>query len=61
MISACGVLCSDCPAFGAALKGVGYQGMVVEAWRRIYNLEEVPDHITCGGCLGKDEDVFYTS
>jgi hypothetical protein len=35
--------------------------LVVEAWRRIYGLNEAPEHISCGGCLGPDEQVFYTS
>jgi hypothetical protein len=61
IMSACGVLCSDCPAFIAASKGIEYQKQVVEAWHRIYGLNEIPEHITCGGCLGADEDLFYTS
>ncbi len=61
MMSACGVICSDCPAFSAPSKGVEYQKQVVEAWKRIYSLDEVPEHIACGGCLGTDEDLFYTS
>ena len=61
MISACGVLCSNCPAFEGAKKGLAHQQMVVEAWERIYGLKEIPEHITCGGCLSSDADVFHTS
>ncbi len=61
MMSACGVLCSDCPAYTAASQGSDYQKQVVEAWERIYGLKEVPEHISCGGCLRTDEDLFYTS
>ncbi len=61
MVSACGVICSSCPAYEGSQKGLEYQARVVEAWHRIYGLQETPDHITCGGCLGSDEELFYTS
>lgn len=60
MMSACGVMCSECPAYFAASKGTAYQQQVVEAWRRIYGLNEIIANISCGGCLGSDEDVFHT-
>ncbi len=41
--------------------GHEYQQRVVDAWRRIYSLDEIPEHNSCGGCLGEDEDLFYTS
>ena len=40
MISACGVLCTDCPAYLGASKGFAHQLCTVEAWQRIYGLEE---------------------
>ncbi len=60
MISACGVICSDCPAYQGSTKGTAHQDRVVEAWHRIYKLNMTPDRITCGGCLGSDKDLFYT-
>jgi hypothetical protein len=61
MMSACGVMCSDCPAYNAQKKGAAFQQRVVEAWSRIYGLNEIAEHISCCGCLGSDEEVFYTS
>jgi hypothetical protein len=61
MMSACGVWCSDCPAYHAETKGVAHQRRTVEAWRRIYRLHETIEHISCGGCLGPDEELFHTS
>ncbi len=61
MMSACGVICSECPAYLAASRGVEYQRQVVEAWHRIYGLNETAANISCGGCLGPDEEVFHTS
>jgi len=61
MMSACGVICSDCPAYHGDSKGLAHQQEVVEAWRTIYGLNETPEHISCGGCLGPDEQVFHTS
>ena len=61
MISVCGVVCSDCPAFDGAAQGPQHQQRTVEAWRRIYSLSEAPERIACGGCLGSDVDLFHTS
>ncbi len=61
MMSACGVLCSECPAYQGSKKGIEHQRRTVEAWQRIYGLNETVEHISCGGCLGPDEEVFYTS
>lgn len=60
MISACGVLCSECPAYLGQSKGVAHQQRTVEAWKRIYGLNETAEHISCCGCLGPDAEVFYT-
>ncbi len=61
MVSACGVLCSDCPAYHGDRKGEAYQQRTAAAWKRIYGLEESPQAITCGGCLAQDDQVFHTS
>jgi len=61
MISACGVMCSECPAYHAAEKGVAYQRRIAAAWRRIYGLKEPAANISCGGCLGPERDLFHTS
>lgn len=61
MMSACGVLCSDCPAYQGAAKGVAHQKATAAAWRRIYGLNEPAENISCGGCLGPDEQLFHTS
>jgi hypothetical protein len=61
MMSACGVLCSDCPARLGDVKGVAHQQSTVAAWNRIYGLNESVEHIACGGCLGPDSQLFHTS
>ena len=60
-MSACGVLCTDCPAYLGETKGLAYQQQVAEAWHRIYGLNEVASNISCSGCLGPFEEVFHTS
>lgn len=60
-MSACGVLCSDCPAYLAATKGVAHQKRTAEAWQRIYGLQELAKNISCGGCLGPTDQLFHTS
>lgn len=61
MVSACGVLCSDCPAYLGKTKGLAHQQRTVQAWERIYGLKETAEQISCGGCLGPDEQLFHTS
>jgi hypothetical protein len=61
IISACGILCSGCAAFGGEFKGLEYQKRTVTAWRRIYGMRELPERIACAGCLGPDEKAFHTS
>lgn len=61
MMSACGVLCSDCPAYHGAAKGIAHQKRTADAWFRIYGLKENVENISCGGCLGPDGEVFRTS
>jgi hypothetical protein len=60
MMSACGVMCSECPAYQGARKGVAHQEQTVEAWHRIYGLNQAPADISCGGCLGRDDELFHT-
>ena len=60
MLSACGVLCSKCPAYHAQEKGLRHQKRTVEAWQRIYRLHVPIERLSCCGCLGPDEEVFHT-
>ena len=61
MMSACGVICSECPAYLGSEKGITHQKRTAKAWERIYGLKEKIEDISCCGCLGPDEEVFYTS
>lgn len=61
MVSACGVLCSECPAYHAATKGVAHQKRTAAAWKRIYRLRVGFEKISCGGCTGPDDRLFHTS
>lgn len=61
IMSACGVICSDCAAFLAASKGLSFQKEAADAWCRIYGFQTDPEKMSCGGCAGSDEQVFHTS
>ncbi len=60
VMSACGVLCSGCAAYGAASKGPAFQKEAAEAWTRIYGFPEVPENMSCAGCLSSDDEVFHS-
>lgn len=61
MMSACGVLCSECPAFHAKDKGRAHQRRTADAWSEIYGLSEKPQNVNCAGCLGANSELFRTS
>ncbi len=61
MISAGGALCSECPAYLGATKGIEHQKRTIEAWHNIYGLNEKVEHVSCGRCLGPDDKVFHAS
>ena len=60
-MSACGVMCSECAAFGGDAKGIEHQKRTVAAWRRIYGMKETAEHIACAGCVAPDDQVFHSS
>ncbi len=61
MMSVCGVLCSECPAYHAKAKGRAHQKRTADAWYQIYGLRETAANISCGGCLGPDSQLFHSS
>ena len=61
-LSACGVICSQCPAFVAGQSAdPAARARVAAAWHDLYGLNFGPEAIACGGCFGPDEAVFPTS
>ncbi len=61
MIAVCGVVCSECPAHLAQARGAAHQKRTADAWWRIYQLRLAPEKISCGGCLGPDEELIEAS
>jgi hypothetical protein len=59
MMAACGVLCSGCPSFRDRNDGIDQQEAAV-AWRRISGLKQKAEDISCGGCLGPEDQLFRT-
>ncbi|HVP15431.1 MAG TPA: DUF3795 domain-containing protein [Terriglobales bacterium] len=61
-MSACGVICSECPAYRAReANDPAERARVAQAWHELFDLSFTADQIPCGGCLGPHEDVFCTS
>jgi hypothetical protein len=61
MMAACGVMCSDCPAYLGQARGPEHQESTAAAWRRIYRMRETAANISCGGCSGPEDRLFHTS
>ena len=60
MMSACGVLCSECPAYFGDVWGIVQQQRTAQAWSRIYGYNQPAESIACRGCLGPEDQVFHT-
>jgi hypothetical protein len=59
MISLCGLLCSDCPAFVATKNNDDNKRKeVAELWYRQYNVKLKMEDINCSGCLSDSEPLF---
>ena len=61
MMSACGVLCSKCPAFHGSEKGAAHRKKTAAAWRRIFGMKVMTKDISCGGCCASDDQLFHSS
>ncbi len=61
VMSACGNLCSDCPAYVAGrTHDRTRQERIAAAWQKIYDLTFPPETITCGGCPGDQPAAFVS-
>jgi len=61
VVSACGVLCSECAAYRGRERGPEHQRRAAAAWARIYAYPQDPANLACGGCASSDEEVFHSS
>jgi hypothetical protein len=59
MMSACGVLCSNCPAFRDRNDGIAQQETAM-VWRRTHGLKKNAEDTSWGGCLGPEDQLFHT-
>lgn len=55
MISVCGLVCSECPAY-VATKADDYEALVkvAELWSREYHADLTPDGCRCDGCQDRE-------
>ncbi len=54
MISRCGLVCSECPAFLATkAKDEVMARKTAEQWSRMFNIKVEVEHVWCNGCLGR--------
>jgi len=59
IISFCGLICSECPAYIATQKDDNAERRkVAEMWSKEFNAEMSPEDINCDGCIS-DERVFH--
>lgn len=59
IISYCGLVCSDCPAFIATQKNDDAERKkVAEKWSKEFNRDIKPGDINCDGCLVDGDNVF---
>ena len=52
IIGACGLVCSECPAFLATRAGdAAAIARVAEEWTKTYATDVRPEHVWCDGCM----------
>jgi len=59
IIAACGIVCSECPAYIATLNDdEEMRKKTAEDWSKMYSAALKPEDIFCDGCLTKTERIF---
>lgn len=59
MISYCGLICTECPAYVATQKDdENERKRVAETWSKEFDANLKPEDINCTGCLSEGERVF---
>ena len=59
MVSFCGLLCNECPAFIATKNNDdAKRAEVAELWHKTYKVHLKPEDIDCTGCLSDAEPLF---
>jgi hypothetical protein len=60
MISRCGLLCTECPAFIATLENDDKKrAEVAELWSKQFKMEIKPEDVNCVGCLADGVHSSY--
>ena len=56
MVSACGLVCTDCEAFKATrLNDPQAIARVAAEWTKAYGVDVRPEHVWCDGCMAPGE------
>jgi len=59
MIAACGLVCSQCPAYIATLNNDDQlRQQTAASWSKMFNIAVKPEDINCLGCFSKEEPIF---
>lgn len=62
MVSICGLLCNECPAFIATRNNSNEErAKVAELWSQQYNQNIKPEDINCEGCIPDGRRLFSHS
>jgi len=52
IIAACGLVCSECPAYEATKAGDAEAiGKVAQEWSEMFHADVKPEHVWCDGCM----------
>ena len=59
MIAACGLICSECPAYIATVNNdEELRIKTAKEWSKMFNAEIKPESIVCSGCLTESGQKF---
>ena len=59
MLSLCGLICTECPAYLAARTDDGeLRAKTAKAWSKMFKVRIKPEEIDCDGCSSEGERLF---
>ncbi len=59
MLSCCGLICTECPAYLAArTNDEELRAKTAEEWSNLFRVRIKPEGINCDGCMSSGEQIF---
>ncbi len=59
MLSVCGLICTECPAYLASRTGnKEMKTKTAKEWSRLFKVRIKPEDVNCNGCISQGDNLF---